>query len=180
MTTRLPAWIITLNPPQGASKDARANPGRGRHYFGALVIINERDCLGVHGVARENKAVRRGAGSAIAVRKRRLAFMSSVPGALRGAENKGEVGRTGAEIEIFFTPPFSELIQCAQTGYRGHFDADAAQWLLSIKTGGCPEDCPYRPRPARRPTGVENKAVLPFDPVLVAAWADKWDYAHRR
>ncbi len=107
--------------------------------------------------------------------------MSSFPGGLRGAENNREAGWTSAEIEALFALPFSDLIHRAQEVHRRHFDANAVQLstLLSIKTGGCPEDCAYCPQSARYQTGVENEVVLPLDAVLVAARAAKGDGATR-
>jgi len=107
--------------------------------------------------------------------------MSSFPGGLRGTEDSREAGWTGAKIEILFALPFSDLIYRAQDVHRRHFDANAVQLstLLSIKTGGCPEDCAYCPQSARHQTGVENEAVLPLDAVLVAARAAKDDGATR-
>ena len=54
--------------------------------------------------------------------------------------------------------------------HREHFDANAVQLstLLSIKTGGCPEDCGYCPQAARYHTGVENEALMSVDDVLAA------------
>src|SRR5262249_14304567 len=63
----------------------------------------------------------------------------------------------------------------AHTVHREHFDANRVQrsTLLSIKTGGCPEDCGYCPQAARYHTGVENQALLPLDEVIAAARAAK-------
>jgi biotin synthase len=107
--------------------------------------------------------------------------MSSFPGGLRGAENNREAGWTSAEIETLFALPFSDLIHRAQEVHRRYFDANAVQLstLLSIKTGGCPEDCAYCPQSARYATGVENEAVLPLDAVLLAARVAKGDGATR-
>ena len=48
-----------------------------------------------------------------------------------------------AQIESLFALPFSDLMYRAQTVHRNHFDPNVVQLstLLSIKTGGCPEDC---------------------------------------
>jgi len=51
--------------------------------------------------------------------------------------------------------------------------------LLSIKTGGCPEDCAYCPQSARYRTGVENEPLLPLETVLAAARAAKQNGATR-
>ena len=62
-----------------------------------------------------------------------------------------------ADIEALFELPFTELMFRAQTVHREHFDPTEVQLstLLSIKTGGCPEDCSYCPQAARYDTGVE-------------------------
>ncbi len=76
-----------------------------------------------------------------------------------------------AAIEALFDLPFNDLLFRAQTVHRAHFDANEVQLstLLSIKTGGCPEDCGYCPQAARYQTGVENEALLPLQDVLAAA-----------
>jgi biotin synthase len=67
--------------------------------------------------------------------------------------------------------PFNDLLFEAHTVHRAHFDPRRVQrsTLLSIKTGGCPEDCGYCPQAARYHTGVENEALLALDDVLDAA-----------
>src|SRR4051812_47285798 len=69
--------------------------------------------------------------------------------------------------------PFNDLLFRAQTVHRENFDANAVQLstLLSIKTGGCPEDCGYCPQAARYHTEVENEAMLGVDDVVAAAKA---------
>ena len=54
--------------------------------------------------------------------------------------------------------------------HREHFDANEVQLstLLSIKTGGCPEDCGYCPQAARFDTGVEAGKLMPLDEVVEA------------
>ena len=80
-----------------------------------------------------------------------------------------------ADIEALFALPFNDLIFRAQTVHRLHFDANAVQLstLLSIKTGGCAEDCGYCPQAARYDTDVENQGLLPMAAVLDAARAAK-------
>ena len=80
-----------------------------------------------------------------------------------------------AAIEALFALPFADLLFQAQSVHRAHFDPNAVQLstLLSIKTGGCSEDCGYCPQAARYDTGIENKGLLPLDEVLVAARAAK-------
>ena len=80
-----------------------------------------------------------------------------------------------ADIEALFALPFNDLIFQAQTEHRRHFDANSVQLstLLSIKTGGCSEDCGYCPQAARYDTDVENQGLLPMAAVLDAARAAK-------
>ena len=79
------------------------------------------------------------------------------------------------QVATLFDLPFNDLIYRAQTVHREHFDANAVQrsTLLSIKTGGCPEDCGYCPQAARYHTGVENEAMLSVDQVVAAAQCAK-------
>jgi len=76
-----------------------------------------------------------------------------------------------AEIEALFALPFAELMHQAQTVHRTHFDPTEVQLstLLSIKTGGCPEDCSYCPQAARYDTGVEASKLMEPEAVLEAA-----------
>ena len=70
-----------------------------------------------------------------------------------------------------FELPFAELVYRAQTVHRENFDPAALQLstLLSVKTGGCPEDCAYCPQSRRYSTGVDDEPLLPLDEVLVNA-----------
>ena len=78
-----------------------------------------------------------------------------------------------ADVEALFALPFNDLLFKAHTTHRAHFDPNAVQvsTLLSIKTGGCSEDCGYCSQSARYQTGLENQALLPLDEVLSAARA---------
>jgi biotin synthase len=80
-----------------------------------------------------------------------------------------------AAIEALLVMPFMDLMFRAQTVHRENFDANTVQLstLLSIKTGGCPEDCGYCPQAARYHTGVDNQDLLPLDEVVAAAIAAK-------
>ncbi len=80
-----------------------------------------------------------------------------------------------AEVEALFALPFSDLMFQAQTMHRTHFDPNSVQLstLLSIKTGGCSEDCGYCPQAARYDTGVESQGLLEINAVLDAARAAK-------
>ena len=64
---------------------------------------------------------------------------------------------TVADIAALFDLPFNDLMYGAQTVHRSHFDPNAVQLstLLSIKTGGCSEDCGYCSQSARFTTNVE-------------------------
>ncbi len=88
---------------------------------------------------------------------------------------------TAESIEALLNLPFNDLLFRAQCVHREHFDPNAVQLstLLSIKTGGCPEDCGYCPQAARYHTGVENQGILPLDEVLNAARAAKANGATR-
>jgi biotin synthase len=78
-----------------------------------------------------------------------------------------------AAIEALFDLPFTELLFQAQAVHRANFDPTDVQLstLLSIKTGGCPEDCSYCPQAARYDTGVEASKLLDKETVLAAARA---------
>jgi len=69
----------------------------------------------------------------------------------------------------------NDLLHRAHTTHRAHHDANAVQLstLLSVKTGGCPEDCGYCPQAARYHTGVDNQALLAHEVVVAAARAAK-------
>ena len=90
-----------------------------------------------------------------------------------------EVNATAAwsvpQIEALFALPFSELMFKAQETHRANFpdgDVELAT-LLSIKTGGCPEDCSYCPQAARYDTDVKANKLMDLDEVLEAARAAK-------
>ncbi len=88
---------------------------------------------------------------------------------------------TRAEIEAVYTAPLPDLIFRAQTAHRAHHRADQVQGciLLSIKTGGCPEDCAYCPQSAHHKTGVQRLALLSVDETLTAAEAARAQGATR-
>ena len=79
------------------------------------------------------------------------------------------------EIEALFELPFSDLLYRAHAVHRAHHAPNAVQLstLLSIKTGGCPEDCGYCPQAARHHTGVDSEALLDVADVVSAAQAAK-------
>jgi biotin synthase len=75
------------------------------------------------------------------------------------------------DVMALYELPFNELMFRAQEAHRAHWpdgDVELAT-LLSIKTGGCEEDCGYCPQAARYDTGVEAKKILDLDTVLDAA-----------
>ena len=76
-----------------------------------------------------------------------------------------------AAIEALFDLPFTELLFQAQTAHRQHFDPTQVELatLLSVKTGGCPEDCGYCPQSVHYDTGVEASKLLDVDAVIAAA-----------
>ena len=80
-----------------------------------------------------------------------------------------------------FEAPFTELVYRAAAVHREHFDPAAVQLstLLSVKTGGCPEDCAYCPQSRRYSTGVADEDVLSVETVLAAAATAKENGASR-
>ena len=88
---------------------------------------------------------------------------------------------TRAEIRALFALPFPELMFEAARVHRMHFDPSEVQisTLLSIKTGGCPEDCAYCPQAARYDTGVDAEKLMSLDAVLAEARAAKASGASR-
>jgi len=78
---------------------------------------------------------------------------------------------TTDEIVRLFELPFNDLLFQAQSTHRRHFDANQVQMsrLLSIKTGGCPEDCKYCPQSAHFETSVEAGKLMAVDAVLAEA-----------
>ena len=78
-----------------------------------------------------------------------------------------------ADINALFALPFNDLLYRAHGVHRANFDPNAVQvsTLLSIKTGGCSEDCGYCSQSARYRTGLESEALMPLDAVLDAARA---------
>ena len=85
------------------------------------------------------------------------------------------------EIQELFEMPFNDLMFLAQQVHRGNFDANEVQLstLLSIKTGGCPEDCKYCPQSSRYNTDVESELLMKKAQVIEAAKAAKEKGASR-
>ena len=84
-------------------------------------------------------------------------------------------------IEALFALPFPDLIFRAQQIHREHHSPNAVQLstLLSVKTGGCPEDCGYCPQAKRYHTGVDDEKLVELSTVLAAARAAKAQGATR-
>jgi biotin synthase len=78
---------------------------------------------------------------------------------------------TRAEVAALFAMPFSDLIFMAQQVHRAHFEPNTVQvsTLLSIKTGGCPEDCKYCPQSVHYETGVDLQPLTALEAVVTAA-----------
>src|SRR3954469_11599904 len=80
---------------------------------------------------------------------------------------------TRAEIAALFALPFPELMFRAATVHRAHFDPTQVQisTLISIKTGGCPEDCSYCTQSVSNPTGLKATKLMQVEQVLAEARA---------
>ena len=88
---------------------------------------------------------------------------------------------TPADVESLFALPFADLLFQAQTVHRRHFDPNTVQLstLLSIKTGGCSEDCGYCSQSTRFNTGVDNESLMSVEQVVAAAKAARAKGASR-
>jgi biotin synthase len=77
------------------------------------------------------------------------------------------------DVEALFKLPFADLLYRAQQTHRKHFDPNAVQLstLLSIKSGGCTEDCGYCPQSAFNSAGMEDRKMLAVEAVVTAARA---------
>jgi biotin synthase len=106
---------------------------------------------------------------------------SSAEAVYRAVEGEPAPRWTRRTVGALYELPFNDLIYRAQTIHRQHFDPNAVQLstLLSIKTGGCPEDCAYCPQSARYQTGIENEPALPLETVIAAARAARQNGATR-
>ena len=98
---------------------------------------------------------------------------SSVATPASGRTTARQARWTVGAVEALFDLPFPELLFRAQEVHRAHHAPNTVQLstLLSIKTGGCPEDCGYCPQAARYNTPVEDEPVLDVAAVKVAAQA---------
>jgi biotin synthase len=88
---------------------------------------------------------------------------------------------TREEVRALFALPFTELVFRAAEVHRANFDPAEVQisTLLSIKTGGCPEDCAYCPQAAKFDTGLDAGKLMSLDAVLTEARAAKAGGASR-
>src|ERR1700733_11370157 len=75
------------------------------------------------------------------------------------------------QVQALFGLPFIDLILRAQRVHRAHHAPNTVQMstLLSIKTGGCPEDCAYCPQSVRYETGIGREELMGIDAVRTAA-----------
>ncbi len=82
---------------------------------------------------------------------------------------------TTERVQALFELPFNDLLYRAQTVHRANFDPNAVQLstLLSVKTGGCSEDCGYCSQSARYDTGLGRERLLSVAEVVAAARAAK-------
>ena len=93
---------------------------------------------------------------------------------LHSFERNGEAARTDwtrTEIAALFDLPFTELVFRAAEVHRAHHNPVEVQLctLLSIKTGGCPEDCGYCSQSVHADSGVETTKLMDVRTVLQAA-----------
>ncbi len=106
---------------------------------------------------------------------------TGLTGAEQSSRQNADLSWTPQAVLQLFEQPFGDLLFKAQQVHRAHFMPNSVQLstLLSVKTGGCPEDCGYCPQAARYQTGVENEALMSVDQVLAAARAAKHSGATR-
>jgi biotin synthase len=104
---------------------------------------------------------------------RTLSHAGAEDAAVRGLDGIARHDWTRPEIQALFELPFPDLIFHAQRIHRLHFDPREVQisTLLSIKTGGCPEDCAYCPQSAHYDTGVKADKLMEVEAVLAEARA---------
>jgi biotin synthase len=117
--------------------------------------------------------LRRGTAILAAMDDRTLSHAGAEDARLRGLDGIARHDWTRPEIQALFELPFPDLIFHAQRIHRLHFDPREVQisTLLSIKTGGCPEDCAYCPQSAHYDTGVKADKLMEVEAVLAEARA---------
>jgi biotin synthase len=91
--------------------------------------------------------------------------------AAHAATQSGKARWRVADVVALYELPLNDLLFRAQQVHREHFDANTVQLstLLSIKTGGCEEDCAYCPQSVHHDTGLQADKLMPVDEVLAAA-----------
>ena len=98
---------------------------------------------------------------------------STTPAAMNEAAEDGGLRHdwNREEIGALYALPFNELLFRAQAVHRKYFNPSKVQLsqLLSIKTGGCPEDCAYCPQSAQYDTGVEAGKLMPVGTIVAEA-----------
>jgi biotin synthase len=94
---------------------------------------------------------------------------TSNPTAISGAEANPRWN--AAVVKEIYNLPFNDLLFRAHTVHRANFDPNTVQLsrLLSIKTGGCPEDCGYCSQSARYPTGLKPSKLMEVERVIAEA-----------
>src|SRR6202166_1609691 len=99
--------------------------------------------------------------------------MQSITMERGNTQSKSEPCWSVDSVEALLALPMNDLLRRAHETHRAHHDPNAVQLstLLSIKTGGCPEDCGYCPQAARYHTEVVSEELLPLDSVVRAARA---------
>lgn len=107
--------------------------------------------------------------------------IAAVAASASHAANPIRTDWTQGEVEALFNLPFMDLLYSAQTLHRQFFDPNEVQisTLLSIKTGGCPEDCGYCPQSASFDTGLKASKLMEVEKVLAEARAAKAQGASR-
>jgi biotin synthase len=97
------------------------------------------------------------------------------------AAGKPRTDWTLEEVRALYKAPFADLMHTAQLVHRQHFNPNQVQisTLLSVKTGGCPEDCGYCPQSIRYEAGIENEPLMELDEVLENARTAKEQGATR-
>jgi biotin synthase len=116
--------------------------------------------------------------------------MNAIPQAVQApsvSTSASAIGASGiakwsvTEIEALFDLPFMDMVWRAQQVHRQHFDANEIQrsTLISVKTGGCSEDCGYCSQSARNKAELEREKLMPVEEVVAAAKAAKAKGASR-
>ena len=111
----------------------------------------------------------------------RAGLEPGAPGRIRALMNPVATRVTLDEVEASLARPLLELVFEAATLHRRHHDPRRVQCsqLLSIKTGGCPEDCGYCSQSAHHSTQVAREPLLPLETVLASARAARAGGADR-